>query len=114
VGNGSRGGGVSANGGRGGGVPANGGRGGGVSANGGRGGGVPGNGSGSGTGARGPAQPPVRQQASAGSAPHPARGGSGWFGGDGTVRSGESNAAPPAAEKPAPMPFWLRPIRRGK
>jgi len=112
VGNGGRGGHVS-NGGRGGHV-SNGGRGGGVSANGGRGGGVPGNGSGSDTGARGSAQPPVRQQASAGSAPRPARGGSGWFGGDGTVRSGESNAAPPPAEKPAPMPFWLRPIRRGK
>jgi TrbL/VirB6 plasmid conjugal transfer protein len=86
----------------------------GAAGNGSRGGGVSANGSAPGTGARGSAQPPVRQNARAGSAPRPASGGSGWFGGDGTVRSGESNAAPPAAEKPSPMPFWLRPIRRGK
>jgi hypothetical protein len=73
-----------------------------------------GNGS-SGTRVRGTAQPPVRQNASggAGSGSRPA-GGNGWFSGGGTVRSDESGAAPPAAERPSPMPFWLRPRRRDK
>ena len=75
-----------------------------------------GNGNGtSGTPVRGTAQPPVRRNASgsAGSASRPA-GGNGWFSGGGTVRSGESGAAPPATERSSPMPFWLRPRRRDK
>jgi hypothetical protein len=70
-----------------------------------------------GSGAGSAAQPPVRQRgrgaSGSGSGSRPA-GGNGWFSGDGTVRSGESNAVPPATEKPSAMPFWLRPIRRGK
>ncbi|MGH3213909.1 MAG: type IV secretion system protein, partial [Trebonia sp.] len=79
-----------------------------------------GNGNGNGTsGTRTPvrstAQPPVRRNATGGtgSGSRPA-GGNGWFSGGGTVRSGESGAAPPATERSSPMPFWLRPRRRDK
>jgi hypothetical protein len=64
-------------------------------------------------GGRGPAQPPVRQNARGGSASASGSGG-GWFAGDATVRSGKSNGAAGAAGKPSPRPFWLRPMRRGK
>ncbi|HMD91726.1 MAG TPA: type IV secretion system protein [Trebonia sp.] len=62
-------------------------------------------------GTRGPA--PVRQSARGGGAPRPA-GGSGWPGTGATARSAESNGTASGAERPSPMPFWLRPIRRGK
>jgi len=76
--------------------------------------GTAGNGA-AGNGTRGAAQPPVRQRARGASGPGSRPGGgSGWFSGDGTVRSGESNAVPPGTEKSSPMPFWLRPIRRDK
>ncbi len=76
-------------------------------------------------GARGPAPAPapVRQSARGGAAPRPAggngaaprpAGGNGFAGIGATPRSGESNGAPPATERSSPMPFWLRPIRRGK
>jgi len=64
-------------------------------------------------GARGSAQPPVRQRARDGAAPRSA-GGNGWFGTDATARSGESNGAAPTADKPSARPFWLRPVRRDK
>jgi hypothetical protein len=69
--------------------------------------------SGNGSGTRSTAQPPVRQNARSGSPSRPARS-SGWFSGDATARSGESNGAASAAGKPSAVPFWLRPIRRGK
>ena len=56
---------------------------------------------------------PVRQSARGGGAPRPA-GGSGWLGTGATARSGESNGAASGTERSSPMPFWLRPIRRGK
>jgi hypothetical protein len=55
----------------------------------------------------------VRQTARGGGAPRPA-GDSGWLGTGATARSGESNGAASGAERSSPMPFWLRPIRRGK
>ena len=64
-------------------------------------------------GGRGPALPPVRQSARGGGAPRPA-GGSGWLGADATARSGGANGAASGTERSSPMPFWLRPIRRGK
>jgi TrbL/VirB6 plasmid conjugal transfer protein len=69
----------------------------------------------SGNGAGDRSQPPVRQRGRAvsGSASRPG-GGNGWFSPDATGRSGESGAAPPATERPSPLPFWLRPTRRGK
>ena len=71
-----------------------------------------GNGTSAGTaGTRGPA--PVRQSARGGGAPRPA-GGNGWLGTGATGRSGESNGAASGTERSSPMPFWLRPIRRGK
>jgi hypothetical protein len=88
--------------------------------NGSSGNGAPGNGA-AGNGAGGSPQPPVRQRGRAasgsgsgsGSGARPG-GGKGWFSGDGTGRSGESGAAPPATERSSPLPFWLRPTRRDK
>jgi hypothetical protein len=84
--------------------------------NGSSGNGASGNGA-SGNGAGGGPQPPVRQRGRAasgsGSGSRPG-GGKGWFSGDGTGRSGESGAAPPATERSSPLPFWLRPTRRDK
>ena len=74
-------------------------------------------GSGNGTSGNGGSQPPVRQRGRAtsgsGSGSRPG-GGKGWFSGDGTGRSDGSGAAPPATERPSPLPFWLRPNRRDK
>jgi hypothetical protein len=78
---------------------------------------------GAGTGARRPAQPPVRQGAAG--APPPVRqgpaptsrgaAGSGWPGGATRPRSGESsNGAAGGAGQPAPAPFWARSRRRSK
>jgi len=78
----------------------------GASGNGARGHGASGNGAGG-------SQPPVRQRERGGSGALPF-GGKGWFSGEGTGRSGESDAAPPVTERSSPRPFWLRPSRRDK
>ncbi len=78
---------------------------------------------GTGTGARRPAQPPVRQGGAA--APPPVRQGpapgsrgatgSAWPGGASRLRSGESpNGAAGGAGQPAAAPFWARSRRRSK
>jgi len=80
--------------------------------------GSPGNGApGNGTSGNGGSQPPVRQRgraASGSGSGSRSGGGKGWFSGDGTGRSDGSGAAPPATERPSPLPFWLRPNRRDK
>ena len=70
-----------------------------------------------GTPVRSTARPPVRQNGRGGAVSGSGSrtsGGNGWFSGGGTGRSGQSGAAPSATESSSPMPFWLRPRRRGK
>jgi hypothetical protein len=80
---------------------------------------------GTGTGARGPAQPPVRQggapaptsrpAAGSGAPPPASRPTTGsWPGGSAGARSGSSNGAGGGAERPPAPPFWSRSRRRSK
>jgi hypothetical protein len=80
---------------------------------------------GTGTGARGPAQPPVRQGGAPASTSRPATGSGApppasrpttgsWPGGSAGARSGSSNGAVGGAERPPATPFWSRSRRRSK
>jgi hypothetical protein len=80
---------------------------------------------GTGTGARGPAQPPVRQGGAPPSTSRPATGSGApppasrpttgsWPGGSAGARSGSSNGAVGGAERPPATPFWSRSRRRSK
>ena len=67
---------------------------------------------GTGTGARGQAQPPVRQGGAPAPTSRPTTGS--WPGGSAGTRSGSSNGAGGGAGKPPATPFWSRSRRRSK